>query len=47
MIRFLNQSDDGLTASPFNLLGVDTLAYDTRVRSMVSLLMISPRFEEQ
>lgn len=47
MDRFLNQSDDGLTASPFNLLGPDTAAYDTRVRSMVSLLMISPRFEEQ
>ena len=46
-IRFLNLSDDGAVASPFSLLGAESAAYDTRVRALVSLYMISPRFEEQ
>lgn len=46
-VSFLNASDDGKSSSPFSALSVDSVAYDTRVRAMVSLLMMSPRFEEQ
>lgn len=44
---FLNIAEDGKTPSPFNLLNPGTAAYDTRVRGMVSVLMLSPRFQEQ
>ena len=49
-INFLNTADNGTTASPFNALAVSSVAgstYDTRVRGMVSMLMTSPRFQEQ
>ncbi|HAM70575.1 MAG TPA: hypothetical protein DCM86_02915 [Verrucomicrobiales bacterium] len=46
-VRFLNTSDDGKSSSPFSALGPDTVAYDTRVRALVSVLMMSPRFQEQ
>ncbi|MBI1842305.1 MAG: DUF1800 family protein [Verrucomicrobia bacterium] len=45
--RFLDTSDSGATASPFKTLDPTSAAYDTRVRSMVALLMTSPRFQEQ
>ena len=44
---FLNTGDDGNTSSPFSVLSPGTPVYDTRVRGMVSLLMLSPRFQEQ
>jgi uncharacterized protein (DUF1800 family) len=47
---FLDRSDDGIQSSPFATLnsagGVGT-PYDTRVRSMVSMLMTLQRFHEQ
>lgn len=46
-VAFLNVAEDGKTSSPFNLLSPGTAAYDTRVRGMVSVLMLSPRFQEQ
>jgi uncharacterized protein (DUF1800 family) len=49
-INFLNTADSGTTSSPFNALTVSNVAgstYDTRVRGMVSMLMTSPRFQEQ
>jgi uncharacterized protein (DUF1800 family) len=48
-INFLNTADNG-TPSAFNNLAVSNVAgsaYDTRVRGMVSMLMTSPRFQEQ
>ena len=46
-ISFLNTADDGVTASPFSGLANTSTGYDTRVRGMVSMLMTSPRFQEQ
>jgi uncharacterized protein (DUF1800 family) len=46
-INFLNTLDDGATSSPFSNLSNTTTTYDTRVRGMVSMLMTSPRFQEQ
>jgi uncharacterized protein (DUF1800 family) len=46
-INFLNTADDGATSSPFSNLSNTTTTYDTRVRGMVSMLMTSPRFQEQ
>ncbi|NOS69464.1 MAG: DUF1800 family protein [Verrucomicrobia bacterium] len=43
-INFLNTDDDGVTSSPFAQLSTN---YDTRVRGLVSMLMTSPRFQEQ
>ena len=46
-INFLNTADDGVASSPFNILSNTGPTYDTRVRGMVSMLMTSPRFQEQ
>jgi hypothetical protein len=49
-INFLNTADSGTASSPFSALTVSSVAgsvYDTRVRGMVSMLMTSPRFQEQ
>jgi uncharacterized protein (DUF1800 family) len=46
-ISFLNTADDGVTLSAFNALPDTGVAYDTRVRGMVSLLMTTQRFQEQ
>jgi hypothetical protein len=49
-INFLNTADNAATPSPFSGLTVSSAAgsvYDTRVRGMVSMLMTSPRFQEQ
>jgi uncharacterized protein (DUF1800 family) len=49
-INFLNTADNAATSSPFSGLTVSSVAgsvYDTRVRGMVSMLMTSPRFQEQ
>ena len=49
-INFLNRSDDGLSSSPFSALTPSNVAatpYDTRVRSMVAMLMTLQRFQEQ
>ena len=46
-INFLNTADDGATSSPFSNLSNTTTTYDTRLRGMVSMLMTSPRFQEQ
>jgi len=48
-INSLNTADTG-TPSPFSALTVSSIAgsaYDTRLRGMVSMLMTSPRFQEQ
>ncbi len=46
-INFLNTNDNGVGSSLFTTLVNTTAAYDTRVRSMVSMLMTLPRFQEQ
>src|SRR5580765_2192601 len=49
-INFLNTADLSTTPSLFSALTVSSVAgsvYDTRVRGMVSMLMTSPRFQEQ
>ena len=46
-INFLNTLDNGSTSSPFTGLANTSTTYDTRVRGMVSMLMTSPRFQEQ
>jgi hypothetical protein len=47
-IDFLNSNDAGTPdSSPFVSLGNTSAAYDGRVRSMVGMLMSSPRFQEQ
>jgi uncharacterized protein (DUF1800 family) len=49
-INFLNTADLATVSSPFSALTVSSVAastYDTRVRGMVSMLMTSPRFQEQ
>lgn len=45
-INFLNTADNG-AASAFSALSNTGATYDTRVRGMVSMLMILPRFQEQ
>lgn len=44
---FLNASENGVSPSPFNRLTSSSSGYDTRVRSMVAMLMGLPRFQEQ
>jgi hypothetical protein len=46
-ITFLNQADDGVTASAFTNLAPNTTNYDTRVRGMVAMLLTFQRFHEQ
>jgi uncharacterized protein (DUF1800 family) len=46
-LNFLNTADNGVTLSPFNVLGNTSTAYDTRVRGMVAMLMTFQRFHEQ
>ena len=48
-VKFLNTSDNGFTASPFNLLSMSgsPSPYELRVRGMVAFLMTLPRFQEQ
>jgi uncharacterized protein (DUF1800 family) len=47
-IEFLNSNDTGTPdSSLFSSLGDGSTAYDGRVRSMVGMLMSSPRFQEQ
>jgi hypothetical protein len=43
----LNTADNGQTASDFSALSNTTTAYDTRVRSVIAMLMTLPRFQEQ
>jgi len=45
-INFLNTADDGVTSSPFVQWAL-TSTHETRVRGLVSMLMTSPRFQEQ
>jgi uncharacterized protein (DUF1800 family) len=44
---FLNTADNGTTVSLFSSLGNTSTTYDTRVRSMVAMLMAFQRFQEQ
>lgn len=46
-IAFLNTNDAGTLAAPFANLDPNSVAYDSRVRGMVALLMGLPRFQEQ
>ena len=47
-LRLLNSDDFGtVDASPLSGLSVDSEAYDKRIRSLVSLLLCSPKFQEQ
>ena len=45
-VWFLNTGDTG-AASAFSGLDPNSIAYDTRVRGMVAMLMTFPRFQEQ
>lgn len=46
-VNFLNTADDGVTPSLFSGLSNAGIAYDQRVRGMVSMLMTFQRFQEQ
>jgi hypothetical protein len=47
-IEFLNADDAGVPgSSPFAAIDPGSTAYDTRLRSLVALLLGLPRFEEQ